>query len=140
MILACVAKSATMTAMSQEHALNTLSPELQDWVEQELKENEQLRWVGQPVLSTFAKFMVNCTGFVGLSGTLIFVAMAWFFFAKGGWLFLLLTAPIFMFCLWGTLTFLSAPLEERWRVKNTVYAITNQRAIIFVKQRRKIKS
>jgi len=123
--------------MLQDSAHNTLPPELQELVEQEINDNEQLLWTGQPVLSTFAKFSLVAVGCSGATATLACIGMVWFFVAMGApWLFFLLISPIVIFFLWGSLTFLSEPFVERREIRNTVYAITDQRAIILIKKRR----
>ncbi|MCL2709252.1 MAG: hypothetical protein FWE95_00090 [Planctomycetaceae bacterium] len=124
--------------MSQNHAPQVLPTELQQLVEKELKNDEQLIWTGQPVLSTLAGFMLNIAGIAGVPA--LIAASVCFFFAMGQpWVVFFFAAFLGVFFLWGSLTFLSMPFVERQAMRNTVYAITDQRAIIFIKKRRTAK-
>jgi len=115
--------------MSQSHETHSLPPELQDLVEQELKPGEQLLWVGQPVYPVWGLMIAVLIGINVTGGSVLW--MCWGVLGLGAPLwFALLGIP---FVLAG-LSLPFAPFRERRRMKETVYAITNQRAIIFAKK------
>jgi len=115
--------------MSHPYEMHFLPPVLQDLVDRELEPDENLLWVGQPVPAFF----------VGLSfipflmgGPFTAFAIFWMGGAIG------MGAPL-LFALFGLpfvlagLAMLCSPLFLRRILKNTVYVITDQRAVILVK-------
>ena len=116
--------------MFQNRTPDILPPELQELVEQELKDGEQLLWVGQPVFSGVAAAFVIPTG-IGFMSGVVFL-MFWCTGIGAPLWFVLLAVP---FLLIG-LSFLCSPFFEWRRMKNTIYAITDRRAIIFIKKSR----
>jgi len=115
--------------MSQNHETHALPPELQDLVEQELKPDEQLLWVGQPVFPVLGLMIAVLIGINVTGGSVLWMCLGIFGLGAPLW-FALLGIP---FVLAG-LALPFALFRERRRMKETVYAITNQRAIIFVKK------
>ena len=126
--------------MLSDSETNSLPPQLQELLEQELYADEKLLWCGQPTLTSMQGFLLNATGCAGFNAMLAFVVVMGFFVAKGTPLLgLFIAALIGTPFLLGALTFISAPFVERREIKNTVYAVTDQRAITFVKKSRSTK-
>ena len=119
--------------MSQSFEMQALPPTLQELVDRELEPEENLVWVGQPIFPDAVSALVIPTG-IGATTGVIF----WMYFCIGIgvplW-FALLGVPFVLPCL----LFLCSPFFERRRMKNTVYAVTDQRAIIFIKKSRSTK-
>jgi hypothetical protein len=116
--------------MSEHNETHSLPLPLRDLMDRELEPDENLHWVGQPGMTFFlgisafapCLFAIPWTGF----------AVFWMYSAaRTG-------APLF-FVLFGLpfvlvgLAMLGSPLFTRRSLKNTVYAITDRRAIIIVK-------
>lgn len=120
--------------MSYDIGIPSVPFELREQVERELDEGERLEWIGQPVPRFFDAqstsaflFAIPWTAF----------AVFWMFGAAG---FKIpnFQGPQSYFCLFGlpfVLTgcwMLSRPLITRRNMKQTVYAVTDRRVLIFV--------
>ena len=110
------------------------SYELQSIVQNELREDEELRWSGQPQVGRFVlkslPILLFGIPFAGFAVFWICAASGFKIpdFSEGGFsLFPLFGIP---FLLIG-LGMLSAPFWAARKAKKTIYAVTNQRAIIF---------
>ena len=122
--------------MSPNDDSPSLPPELQQLVEQELNADEQLLWTGQPMLTSVGAGVqiVACLSGANMTFGLV-VWMCWMLWLGAPLWFALLAIPF----LYPAFLFLSAPFVERQEMKETVYAVTDQRAIILRKKSRSTK-
>ena len=108
--------------------------ELQSIVQNELREGEELRWSGQPLVGRFVlkSLPIVLFGIPWTAFAVFWICGASGFkvpdFSEGGFAFF----PLFgiPFVLIG-LGMLSAPFWAARKARKTIYAVTNQRAIIF---------
>lgn len=115
---------------------NILPMDLQMIVDNELDRGERLLWTGQPKTLRFVLFSLPLVIFaIPWTGFSVFWMLGTLYFGQKmdggilGWIFPLFALP---FLLIG-LGMLSTPFWISRRMKKTVYAVTNKRAIIFVK-------
>jgi hypothetical protein len=118
---------------------DTLPHALQQMVQRELRSDEELRWLGRP---SALRFVLGSL-FVAVLGVVI-VSFALYWMSGAFWMreqhrnapwgddFMTRAFPYFglIFVVAGILMVLS-PLWALYRASTTVYAVTNQRAIIF---------
>ena len=116
--------------MSRHYETHTLPSALRDLVEQELEPDEKLLWIGQPIPAFFVGIVSVLPLLMGFPSTAF--SIFWIYSAIG------MGAPLF-FALFGIpfvlvgLSMLCSPLFTRRKLKNTIYAVTDKRAIILVK-------
>ncbi|MCL2623349.1 MAG: hypothetical protein FWD31_06755, partial [Planctomycetaceae bacterium] len=114
--------------------IHTLPPALQDWIDRELESEENLIWVGQPIPAYFVSY--SSAGqvlqvMVGIPYTTFAVFVICVAIGMQAPLWFILFGILFM--LFGLLMTCS-PFIIRHRLKKTVYAITDRRAIIFTQR------
>jgi hypothetical protein len=114
--------------MSEHNEIHSLPPKLCDLVERELEPDENFVWIGQPKPT----FFVGGYGFLeiligmNVSGGIIIWMCAGVGMGAPLW-FLLLASPFLLIAL----CLLCSPMFTRRNLKNTIYAITDRRVIIF---------
>ncbi len=105
---------------------SSLTPELADRIARELSRDENLIWAGQPRLdlATRPAFFLVPFGIVFTVISLIWIVVA-------GFLTLGLLAPCGLPFIVVGVALIASPVWLRSRARRTVYALTNQRAIIW---------
>lgn len=116
---------------------STLPDEVQNCIRSELRDGEQLVWVGQPLPGRFARWawfrVIWSIPWVMIPLILMVASLVAIFGGnvQGGeatyWVLLVFAIPFLSI----GLANLSAPYWARRRGKRTIYAITNQRAIVW---------
>jgi hypothetical protein len=104
----------------------SFSPELADQIAAELGQDEQLIWAGQPRLdlATRAKYFLVPFGVIFAGFALVWMIVA-------GFITFGLMAPCGLPFLAAGIALIASPAWLRSRARKTVYALTNQRAIIW---------
>lgn len=117
--------------MSPPVELYTLPPMFQDWVGRELKLDEHLVWIGQPIAGLFTgyyRFNYIAQVIMGVPFTIQPIIMSIMAIGMREPLWVAFFPFPFFLC---GLILLSSPFLIRRRLRKTVYAITDRRAIIF---------
>ncbi len=108
--------------------VNDIHPQEQEQLARELREGETLRWAARPQ-GNFWEFGSASDLFCGLIASLV---LGWMTarivaeFCDLLWLPLGMVLPFWCLVLWHT----SAPWRRLWRLRRTLYIITNRRALV----------